>query len=104
MIPLFSTIKRVEVERPTYREIDHRLKEAKEALQNGCAVFANQSKVVGEIMELGIGDTNEVWDLIICLLNELTAKDYTGHIHQKLITNPKVQDMNCGLFAGSVHF
>ena len=71
-------MKEREVQRPSNREIDHRLKEAKEALANDCASFSNPNKVVGELMELGIGESNEVWALIRSLLDEIIIDNYTG--------------------------
>ncbi|NGX51160.1 MAG: hypothetical protein K1060chlam2_01020 [Chlamydiae bacterium] len=66
------------VKRPTYREIDKRLKEAKEALENRRVAFANPDKVVGELMNLEIGQTDEIWELISKLINELHPEDYKG--------------------------
>lgn len=43
--------------RPTKREIDNRLKDARAALQSGRGFFANEPKIVGELMALEIEDT-----------------------------------------------
>ncbi|MFZ0565930.1 MAG: hypothetical protein WAM28_07080 [Chlamydiales bacterium] len=51
--------------RPSKREIDKKISEAKKALSENRGYFANSSKIVGELMELEIGDTEEVWPLII---------------------------------------
>ena len=64
--------------RPSDRELIKRLSEAKEFLKNRYGVFANPSKAVGELNDLDIGDTNEVWQLIRELLEEITSKDYKG--------------------------
>ena len=64
--------------RPSNRELDKRLNEAKECLKNRHGAFANQSKVVGELNDLDIGDTNDIWPLIRELLEEITPKDYRG--------------------------
>ncbi|NGX59439.1 MAG: hypothetical protein KR126chlam3_00590 [Chlamydiae bacterium] len=70
--------------RPTKREINNRLKEAREILRCGRGFFANVPKIVGELTALDIGDTNEIWDLILELLEELTLGDYDGgHPPQK---------------------
>ncbi len=66
------------MKRPTFREIDRRLKEAKEALKKKCVAFANPGKVVGELMNLGIGPTDEIWDLILKLIDEIDLRDYKG--------------------------
>ena len=41
-------------------------------------MFANPSKVVGELNDLNIGDANDVWLLIRELLEEISPKDYRG--------------------------
>jgi hypothetical protein len=64
--------------RPSDRELNKRLNEAKEFLTNRHGVFANPSKAVGELNNLDIGDTNDVWELIRELLWEITSKDYRG--------------------------
>jgi hypothetical protein len=64
--------------RPSDRELSKRLDEAKEFLRNRCGVFATPSKAVGELNDLDIGDTNDVWRLISELLEEISPKDYKG--------------------------
>jgi hypothetical protein len=64
--------------RPSDRELTKRLDEAKEFLKNRHGVFAIPSKIVGELNDLDIGDTNDVWLLIKELLEEISPKDYKG--------------------------
>ena len=64
--------------RPSDHELTKRLNEAKEFLKNRYGVFATPSKVVGELNDLDIGDTNDVWQLIAELLEEISPKDYKG--------------------------
>ena len=64
--------------RPSDRELFKRINEAKELLKNRHGLFANPSKAVGELTELGIGDANDVWQLIKELLEEISPKDYRG--------------------------
>lgn len=64
--------------RPSDRELTKRLNEAKEFLKNRHGLFANPSKAMGELNDLDIGDTNDVWQLIRELLEEITSKDYKG--------------------------
>lgn len=66
------------MDRPSAREIDKRLKEAKEALLKGRAIFANPAKVVGELASLEIGSAEEVWELISQLIDEIRLDDYQG--------------------------
>ena len=65
-------------QRPTKREIDKRLKEARQALLKEQTAFANPAKAVGELMELGVGDTEEMWTLILDLLEEIEIDNYVG--------------------------
>jgi len=64
--------------RPSDRELFNRIAEAKKFLKERKGLFANPAKAVGELYELAIGDTNEVWALILELLEEITPKDYRG--------------------------
>lgn len=64
--------------RPSDRELNKRLSEAKEFLKTRSGLFANPSKTMGELNELGIGDADEVWPLIRELLEEVTPEDYKG--------------------------
>lgn len=64
--------------RPSDRELNKKLNEAKEYLKDRHGVFANPSKAVGELNNLNIGDANEVWLLIRELLDEIISKDYAG--------------------------
>jgi hypothetical protein len=65
-------------QRPSDRELLKRLKEAKESLNKQQGIFANPAKVVGELYQLGIGDSSEVWSLIKELLEEISPEDYRG--------------------------
>ena len=64
--------------RPSDRELFKRIAEAKEFLKNQQGLFANPSKAVGELSDLGIGDANDVWPLIKELLEEISPKNYRG--------------------------
>lgn len=65
-------------ERPSNKELAKRLDEAKQFLKDKQGVFANPSKVVRELNALGIGETNELWELIKDLLDEIKPDDYRG--------------------------
>jgi hypothetical protein len=64
--------------RPTAHEVYKRIREAMEALSGQQGFFANPGKAVGELYELGIEDTRELWSLILELLKEIDSKDYAG--------------------------
>lgn len=64
--------------RPSLREVHKKIEEAKEALCNYQGIFANPAKAVGELYELGIGETSELWKLIKEILEEIAPQDYKG--------------------------
>ena len=64
--------------RPSDRELSKRLNEAKACLKERHGLFANPAKAVGELYDLGIGESNEVWRMIRECLEELTPKNYKG--------------------------
>jgi hypothetical protein len=65
-------------QRPSDRELYNKIEEAKSCLKEHKGRFANQAKIVGELYELEIDDTAEVWGLIRELLNEIKPNDYAG--------------------------
>lgn len=65
-------------ERPSERELAKRLDEAKKYLKNCNELFANPLKAVGELNDLNIENSNDVWQLITELLEEILPKDYSG--------------------------
>ena len=85
--------------RPSAREIDKRLKEAKVALRNRQSMFANPAKVVGELASLEIDDSDEVWELIILLIDEISLDDYKGGHPPQKSYEPQIAD--CELWAFS---
>ncbi|MEI8301113.1 MAG: hypothetical protein WCG10_05845 [Chlamydiota bacterium] len=76
------------MKRPSGREIDNRLKEAKEAVKKNQVAFANFNKIYGELENLGIEDTSEIWNLILKLLNEIEIRHYAGQYPPKSNTEP----------------
>lgn len=64
--------------RPSDRELINRINEAKKYLKIRQGLFVNPSKVVGELSDLDVGDSNDVWQLIRELLEEISPKDYRG--------------------------
>lgn len=85
--------------RPSTHEIDKKIYAAKKALSEKRGYFANSSKIVGELMELDIGDTEEVWLLIIELLEEIEIDDYAGS--RPPMRSYESSIANCELFAFS---
>lgn len=64
--------------RPSDKELKGKLDEAYGLLSKNEGLFANPGNVAGELNDLDIGDSKEVWDLIKPLLKEIEAKNYTG--------------------------
>jgi hypothetical protein len=64
--------------RPSVKELTGKLNEARDMLSKKEGLFANPGNVAGELNELDIGDSKEVWNLIKSLLVEIEPKDYTG--------------------------
>lgn len=86
------------MKRPSAREIDLRLKDAKAALKKRKVVFANEAKVVTELMNLEIEDTDKIWDLISILIDEeIKIDDYAGSYPPK--RSYERLAMNCELWA-----
>jgi hypothetical protein len=83
--------------RPTKREIDKRIKEAQQAVAERRVLFANDRKLVGELMALRIGDTEELWPLIEDLLKELQLDYYDGKHPPESSYEPTIAD--CELWA-----
>jgi Fe-S-cluster formation regulator IscX/YfhJ len=85
--------------RPTTNEILYKLKEATEALTSKRVRFANLAKVVGELEKLDLGDSAEVWDLIIDLIKEVKSEDYEGKHPPELSTERVVEGKDLWAFA-----
>lgn len=83
--------------RPSVREIDRRLGEALKALNEHNVSFANEAKVVGELYDLNVGDTEEVWPIILELLGEIKRSDYAGAHPPLKSIEPAIAD--CDLYA-----
>lgn len=64
--------------RPSDSELYKKLDEARKALNCKPGVFANPAKTVGELGDLDINDSAEVWTLIKGLLEEIKPDDYAG--------------------------
>jgi len=85
--------------RPTEREIDKRLTEAKRVLKEKDLLFADPNKAVGEIDDLGLGDSSELRPLLQVLLEEISRVDYTGSRPPQRSYEPSIA--NCELWAFS---
>ena len=64
--------------RPTIKELTAKLLEADKSLSKNEGLFADPGAAVGELNKLKIGDSGDVWALILKLLKEIGPADYTG--------------------------
>jgi hypothetical protein len=78
MILIYDTRLRMYNKRPSVKELTNKLRQAKEALAKGSKRFVDPVKVMGELNSLEIDDSEEVFDLIGKLLDEIVPADYAG--------------------------
>lgn len=64
--------------RPSDKELTGKLNEAQKALCEKQGLFANPANVIGELNDLQINDSAEVWELIKSLIVEIKPSNYTG--------------------------
>ena len=81
--------------RPSDGELDKKIKAAKAALKAQNGVYANPSKAVGELYELGIESHTQLWQLILALLDEISPRHYAGgrppqRSYEKIIENQEL--------------
>ncbi len=86
-------------QRPTTNEILHKLKTAIEAVLSKRVGFANHPKIVGELYELDVSDSSELWDLILGLLKEIKSEDYDGGRPPQLSTEKAIKGKDLWAFA-----
>lgn len=83
--------------RPSDSELCKKIEAAKAALIAESRVYANVGKAVGELYELGIETPNQIWNLILVLLDEINPKDYAGGRPPQRSYENAIK--NCELFA-----
>ena len=81
--------------RPSDGELDKKLKAARAALTAQNGLYVNVSKVVGELYALEIESPDQIWKLILALLDEITPGDYVGarpplKSYEKVIENQEL--------------
>lgn len=64
--------------RPSPHELTRKLAQAHEFLENRHGIFAEPLKNYGEINDLDIDDSDEIWSLIKLLIKEIKPEDYIG--------------------------
>ena len=66
------------IARPTYRELDKKLKNARKALKKGNIFFIDQAVIASDAAELGYLVEN-ILDVLSQVLDEITPDHYIGH-------------------------
>ncbi len=94
-------LERESLNRPSYREINNRLLEAKVALQNRKVFFASSDKVTDELLRLNIQETSEIWTLLLQLFDEIVVDDYVGGNPPEQSYETKIKNLELWAFAWS---
>ncbi len=101
MIPLFGTImtSQATIKRPSVRELTRKLKDAKAALRTNTGFFANVRGAGGELNDLQMVDSDDVWPLILILLKEIEPEDFVGQRPPEKSYEAKIYGLELFAFA-----
>jgi len=66
------------MKRPSHKEINRKIAQAKEALFSNQIFFVNAISLAADVLELDL-TVKEVPEVLFRLLREITPKDYAGH-------------------------
>ena len=64
--------------RPTYKELDNKINEAKTAVSQGAVSVINPEAVASDAMELGYLLSDDLTDVLLSVLSTLKPNDYAG--------------------------
>jgi hypothetical protein len=65
------------MKRPSYREIDQKLKQAREAAARNQIFIVNPKSFAGDALDLGFS-VEDIANILIDISDEITAKNYVG--------------------------
>jgi hypothetical protein len=65
------------MDRPSHKEIDRKIKQAKEAVLENHLSFIDAASIAADALELGYM-VSEISDILVDLLAEITPKEYVG--------------------------
>lgn len=83
--------------RPSYKEIEKKISQAKNAIQKNHAFFgSNLDKLIDEFSALKINHTEEIWPLLLTLFDEIKPEHYAGPHPPMISHEPSV--LNCEVF------
>ena len=77
--------------RPSPKEINAKIKQAKEALSQNRISVVNPMSVAADALELGI-NIQRIRDILIDLLKEITPNDYAGQYPPQRSYEPEIRD------------
>ena len=86
----------MEMSRPTHKEINRRLKEAKEAASENRISILSPVSVGADALELGL-DFENISNILIEVLNEITPEHYVGLFPPQRSYEDQIK--HCDLFA-----
>jgi hypothetical protein len=66
------------MQRPTYKELDNKISDAKTAVTKGAVNLVNPEAVASDAMELGYLLSDELPDVILSVLANISPKNYVG--------------------------
>ncbi len=77
--------------RPSHKEINRRIKQAKEAVLQNCISIINPINAAADALELGI-NIRHIPNILIHLLNEITPNDYAGQYPPQRSYEDEIKD------------
>ena len=69
------------MDRPSHKEINRKIKQAKEAVSENHFSILNPVIIAADALELGV-DLHNISYILIDLLEEITPSHYAGNIHR----------------------
>lgn len=66
------------MQRPTYKELDNKIAEARVAVSNGSVNLINPEAVASDAMELGYLLSSDLSNALLSVLSTVSPKDYAG--------------------------
>ncbi len=85
--------------RPSRHELLNKILKAKSILRKKEGFFAHSSKIIGELEQLNITDTQEIWPFIYKLLQEIQPEDYAGSRPPQKSYEKKIEGKDLFAFA-----
>jgi hypothetical protein len=84
------------MKRPSYKEIDQRLRQAKEAVSENRISFVNSISLAADALELGFS-VEDITNILTNVFEEITPRDYIGRYPPQRSYEESILD--CELFS-----